>query len=283
MHSAMHNIGLFYNSRLPESLPLAQEIAVWLQERAVATWRCSTHDAPPAASLLQTELLITLGGDGTILRAMSFAAPLGLPVLGLNLGRVGFLTACALQSWPQSLEKILAGQGQVEERAMLQATLLRGTQILLQDIALNDVVISRGALARAARLLARVDGTLLTQYVADGLILATATGSTAYSYAVGGPILPPWLENILLTPVAAHLCMERPLVLDAEAVVEITVQTGIPGMLTVDGRVARELLAGDLVRVQRSHLKARFLRLSGRADFYRTLAARLTPRNVRDW
>lgn len=279
----MRNIGLFYNPRLPDALPLAQEIASWLQERAVATWRYSTHDAPPPASLLQTELLITLGGDGTILRAMSFAAPSALPVLGLNLGRVGFLTECAPQSWPQSLEKILAGQGRVEERAMLQVTLFRGTQTLLQDVALNDVVISRGSLARAARLLARVDGALLTQYVADGLILATATGSTAYSYAVGGPILPPWLENILLTPVAAHLCLERPLVLDAESVVEITVQTGIPGMLTVDGRVARELRVGDRVRARRSPLKARFLRLSGRADFYRTLAARLTPRNVRDW
>ena len=275
----MRNIGLFYNPRLLDALPLAQEIAAWLQERAVATWICSTHDAPSPASLLQTELLITLGGDGTILRAMSFAAPFGLPVLGLNLGRVGFLTECEPQSWTQSLEKILAGQGRVEERVMLQVTLLRGTQTLLQDIALNDVVISRGSLARAARLLARVDGTLLTQYVADGLILATATGSTAYSYAVGGPILPPWLKNILLVPVAAHLCLDRPLVLDAEAVVEITVQTGIPGMLTVDGRVARELRIGDRVRARRSPLKARFLRLSGRADFYRTLAARLTPRN----
>lgn len=275
----MQNIGLIYNPRVETSVPLAREIAAWLEARGIGAWLCSTHDKPSdAACVLRTDLLLTLGGDGTILRAAPLAAPLGIPILGLNLGRVGFLTECDPDQWPEVLERILADEGSIEERMMLQMTHLRGGAMRAREFALNDAVISRGALARTVHLLTAIDGALLTEYVADALILATATGSTAYSYAVGGPILPPWLDNIVMAPVAAHLSLDRPLVLNAQAVIEITVRTAIPGMVAVDGRLAGELLEGDCVRVERSPLKARFLRLRSRADFYRTLVTRLSPR-----
>ena len=127
--------------------------------------------------------------------------------------------------------------------------------------------------------MATVDGR---SHHADGLILATPTGSTAYAYAVGGPILPPWLENIVLIPAAPHLSLERPFVLDAEAVIEVRVETEISGMLSVDGRMEGELQDGDVVRVERSGITARFLRLRSRSDFYNTLVERLIPRNG-DW
>ncbi|MBN1922920.1 MAG: NAD(+)/NADH kinase [Anaerolineae bacterium] len=276
----MQTIGLIYNPRVGASIPLAQKIADWLESRGVSSWQCSTHERPTDGTcLFKSDLLITLGGDGTILRAARMAAPLGIPLLGLNLGRVGFLTECEPEYWVEVLERILAHEGSVEERMMLQVTHLREGAMQAREFALNDAVISRAALARTVHLLTTIDGAVLTEYVADALILATATGSTAYSYAVGGPILPPWLDNIVVAPVAAHLSLDRPLVLNAQAVIEITVGATIPGMVTVDGRLMGELLEGDCVRVERSPLKARFLRLRNRADFYRTLVTRLSPRN----
>jgi NAD+ kinase len=162
---------------------------------------------------------------------------------------------------------------------MLSVTLLRGGVPVAQEQALNDAAISRGALARTVRLCTSVDGAPLTRYVADGLILATPTGSTAYAYAVGGPILPPWLENIVMIPAAPHLSLDRPFVLNAEAKIEVQIETEIPGMLSVDGRMEGELEDGDVVRVERSSIMARFLRLRSRADFYATLIERLTPHN----
>lgn len=276
----MKNIGLIYNPRVEAALPLGRRIKAWLSARDIDAWLCSTHEKPAdGACLVRSDLLITLGGDGTILRAAPLAAPLGIPLLGLNLGRVGFLTECEPEHWAEVMERILANEGSLEERLMLQVTHLRNDEVRAREFVLNDAVVSRGALARTVHLLTSVDGAVLTEYVADALIVATATGSTAYSYAVGGPILPPWLDNIVVAPVAAHLSLDRPLVLNAQAVIEITVRAAIPGMLTADGRLTGELLEGDCVRVERSPLKARFLRLRNRGDFYRTLVARLSPHN----
>lgn len=187
----MQTIGLIYNPRVAAALPLVRQLETWLAQRGITTWLCSTHDKPADATcLLYSDLLITLGGDGTILRAAPLAAPLGIPMLGLNLGRVGFLTECEPEHWPMVLERLLAGEGSIEERMMLQVTHLRGNVMRAREFALNDAVISRTTLARTVHLLTAIDGALLTEYVADALIVATATGSTAYSYAVGGPILP---------------------------------------------------------------------------------------------
>jgi len=252
-------IGLVYSTRAERSPALAQEIQAWLlNTRGVEVWCCPMSECP--IDPFSADLLITLGGDGTILRVAQWAAPAEVPILGINLGRVGFLTEAAPELWQTT-------------------TLLRQGVAIAQEQVLNDAAVSRGALARTVRLHTSIDGTVMTRYVADGLILATPTGSTAYAYAVGGPILPPWLDNIVVVPAAPHLSMERPLVLDAQSVIEVRVETQIPGMLSVDGRMEGELLNGDVVRVERSEIRARFLRLRSRNDFYETLVARLTPRN----
>ncbi len=272
----LRKIGVIYNVLIGRALPLAEEIVAWLHARGLEAW-LSTTDA--YVGTRPADLLITLGGDGTILRAMRKAAPAGIPLFGINLGRVGFLTEATPEAWEEALQRVLDGEGYLEERTMLRVWLLREGRTVAREDALNDAVISRGALARTVRLRTYVDGAFLTRYVIDGLILSTATGSTAYAYAAGGPIVPPWLDNMLVVPVAAHLSLDRPLVLDAEATVEVEVHTEIPGMLTVDGRLEGELLNGDRVRVRRSPLRAKFLRLRGRGDFYSTLVARLTPHN----
>jgi NAD+ kinase len=275
--TSIHAITVIYNSRVPATLPVAEAIVAWLEKHGCRALLCSRDQ--DATACLPSDLFITLGGDGSILRAARQTASTGTPILGINMGRVGFLTETSPEEWHPVLERVLAGEGWIETRMMLCVTLMHLGQRIAQEHALNDAVVSRGALARTVRLRTFIDGTELTRYVADGLVLATPTGSTAYAYAIGGPILPPWLDNILLIPAAPHLSMERPLVLGADAVIEVEVNTEIPGMLTVDGRMEGELHNGDVVRIERSPLQARFLRLRSRSDFYRTLVARLTPRN----
>jgi NAD+ kinase len=275
--SNIEQIGLVYNARAENARPLTERIAAWLTARGIRAWSCTM---PEYAGMAEpADLLVTLGGDGSILRAAQRAAPSGTPILGINLGRVGFLTEGTPQGWESTLQRVLDGEGEIEARMMLSVSLLRDGILTAQEQALNDAVVSRGALARTVRLHTSIDGAFMTRYVADALILATPTGSTAYAYAAGGPILPPWLDNFVVVPAAPHLSMERPVVLNADAIIEVAVETQIPGMLSVDGRMEGELLNGDVVRVERSATKARFMRLRSRSDFYTSLVERLVPRN----
>lgn len=272
-------ISILYNAHIPQAYPLAQEIAAWIERNGPRPRVCTTSDAPDAICWQETRLLVTLGGDGSILRAARAAAPYGTPILGVNLGRVGFLTEAEPEMWEEALRKVLSGEYWVEERMMLQVAVRRGGEVLRQAEALNDVVAARGARARVVHLRAEVDGGCLATYVADGLIVATPTGSTAYALAAGGPVLPPQLRNILLVPVAPHLSMERPIVLSEGVKVRISVISGRPVVLTVDGEVQTELESGDEVIVEASPHVARFARVQERNYFYKTLLQRLVPRN----
>jgi len=175
----LQTIGLIYNPHVEAARVLGEDILAWLTARQVQAWLCAGQECVPIQE--PADLFVTLGGDGTILRTMQRAAPAGVPVLGINLGRVGFLTEAAPAMWQDVLTRILAGEGWVESRAMLRVTLWRDGVAIAQEDALNDAVISRGALARTMRLETSIDGAFVTRYVADGLILATATGSTAYA------------------------------------------------------------------------------------------------------
>jgi len=269
-------IGLLHHPKLPESLALAQEMAHYLEERGVASWLCSAWDEEEiTCHVSDLDLLITLGGDGTILRAARIAAQHSVPVVGLNLGRVGFLAEMEVGDWREKLQQVVAGETWLEERVMLQAVLWRGGDALEDFEALNDVVIGRTSLARVVRLSTYIDGSYLTTYVADGLIVATATGSTAYALAVGGPILPPELRNILLIPVASYLSLDRAIVLSEGAKVEVEVSTDHRAILTVDGQIHVELKDADRVAVGASPHTCRFLRLQDRSYFYRNLMERL--------
>lgn len=273
----MKNAGLLHHPKLPESLVLAQEMARYLEERGVSPWLCSAWDEDEIACHVDAlDFLITLGGDGTILRAARIAAEHSVPILGLNLGRVGFLAEMEREDWPEKLTLVLEGKYWLEERMMLQAELRRkGDAAPWSGEALNEFVVGRGTLARIVRLATYIDGEYLITYAADGLIVATATGSTAYALAVGGPILPPKLKNILLIPIAPHLCLDRAVVLSQGVRVEVQVSTDHRAILTVDGQFDVELMDADRVVITASPHACRFIRTQDKVYFYRTLVERL--------
>jgi NAD+ kinase len=274
---SLRAVGIFVHPRLPAAPPLAREIAHWLGERGVRVWETDSLDEGTVLpDLPDTDLLVTLGGDGSILRAAHHTAGHPTLILGVNLGRMGFLTEAEPDGWREVLERVWRGEYWVEERMMLRATVGAGN-LPAQD-ALNDVVVGPGALGRVVHLEARVDGDLLTTYVADALIVATPTGSTAYALAAGGPIMPPQQRNILLVPVAPHLSLDRAVVLAEGVRVRVVVREHSPASLIVDGEVVAELAPGEAVEVEASPRVARFARVRERDYFYRTLMARLVPR-----
>jgi NAD+ kinase len=211
-----------------------------------------------------------------MLRAGRLAAPDGVPVLGVNLGRLGFLTEVQPDEWPEALGRVLAGDYWIEDRMMLRAEHLRLAECLGACEALNEVVVGRGTLSHPVRLTALIDGGEITTYLADGLIVATPTGSTAYALAVGGPILPPELRNILLIAIAPHLSVDRAIVLAQGSVVEVVVHGEHEMLLTADGQVGAQLQDGDHIRVRMSEHLARFARVRPSTYFYKTLMARMT-------
>jgi NAD+ kinase len=273
-------VGVLYNPNIAHALPLAQEVVAWIGERQGGPVRvCTATEAPGTLCWPELDLLVTLGGDGSILRAAHAAAPHATPILGINLGRVGFLTEADPEAWRDVLGRVLRGDYWIEKRMMLQVVARRDGELLGRAEALNDVVVGRGARAQQVHLYTEVDGGYLATYVADGLIVATPTGSTAYALAAGGPVLPPRLRNILLVPVAPHLSMERPVVLSEGVTVHVVVTGARPAVLTVDGEVKAELKSGDDVVVEASPHVTCFARVQEQTYFYKTLVARLVPRN----
>ena len=273
---AFQKIGVLYHPKLPDSHPLGVEITAFLKSLNIKHWLLSAWDERDVlARIAQMDLLITLGGDGTVLRAARMAASHGVPILPIKVGRLGFLSEFAPAEWKEKLPPILKGGYWVEERMMLHAEVTRsGAQIGAYE-ALNDVVASRGTLARLVRIATYIDGGYMATYSADGVIVATPTGSTAYALAVGGPILPPDLRNILLVGVAPHLSLDRAIVLSQGASVRLQVYTDHRAQLTVDGQYEVALLNEDLVQVTASPHTSRFIRTQERTYFYRKLMSRL--------
>ena len=270
-------LGILHHPKIEASQPLAREIADWLTAREQEVWIGSSWDAEAIQRQLDTlDILITLGGDGTLLRAGRATASDHVPILGINMGRLGFVAEVQPREWEEAMTRVLAGDYWIEKRLMLQVEVWRGAELIAEGLeALNEVVVSRGALARVVRITAEVNGGRVTTYVADGVIVSTPTGSTAYALAAGGPILPPELRNILLLPIAPHLSLARPLVLDRGAIVTLTVQTDHVAILTVDGQFLIDLDDGDRVIATASPHLAEFIRLQPRSYFYRTLMERL--------
>ena len=217
------------------------------------------------------DMLVALGGDGTMLRAGHLCGPLGVPILGINLGRFGFLTEVKREEWPRILPELIAGRFRLEDRMMLNAKYMRGGELLGRWEVLNEVVVCRGMFVRPVTLSARVDGYLLATYVADGLIAATPTGSTAYALATGGPILPPELRNILIVPVAPHLSVDRAIILAEGACVTITVRTSHDAVFSIDGQAPVSMQDGDDIQVGASEHTVRFVRFQDPGYFYRNL------------
>ena len=264
---------ILYNAGSPDAKPLAERLRALLGcDRALA----STDDGPPTIGSPPPGVLVTVGGDGTLLRAASVAAQAAVPLLGVNLGRLGFLTEIEAADALDAVPRYLDGSGaRVYERHMLQAEVDGAAPVH----ALNDVVVGRATTGHLARIGVSVDGAELTTYQADAVIVATATGSTAYALSAGGPILHPSSTDMVLVPVAAHGDMDAPVVVPAESVVELTIKTGHPAVMTADGFVDVPIGPEGSVRVSASPHRALFLRAAGRAGsearFYETLVYRL--------
>lgn len=281
----IHCIGILHHPRKPESRELAQAMASMLNEHGCQAWLSSAWEEEAISRRLARsdglDVLITLGGDGTILRAARLGASYAIPILGVKMGRLGFLAEVEPDKWREPLAKLLAGEYWLERRMMLDVRMWRDGPALddkgreLHYRALNDVVVSRGGLARLVRIATSIDGDYLTTYAADGVIVATPTGSTGYALAAGGPILPPELRNILLIPIAAHLSLDRAVVLSEGATVSLRVYSDHQVILTVDGQFEVEVQDGDQVDVTGSADSAYFVRMRSPAYFYRTLMQRL--------
>ncbi len=263
--------------QMPEAIELAERVRQALQERGhqAAAGELNDERLRQWVQANGADLFIALGGDGTMLRAGHLCAPLDIPILGINLGRFGFLIEIQRQEWREALDRVLAGDYWVEQRMMLRADHKRGDRILGNWEVLNEFLIGRGEIVRPVRLTAEIDGRFLTTYVADGLIVATPTGSTAYALAAGGPILPPELRNILLIPVAPHLSVDRAVVLHQGSWVRVVVRTDHQAILSADGQSPISLDDKDCVEVHASQNVARFVRLQDPGYFYRNLTSRM--------
>jgi NAD+ kinase len=266
---------LFSHPRLSASLPLAQDMAAQMRAAGTAAEIVTDKDALTTRPFEPGDMVVALGGDGWMLHAGRITAEAGVPVLGVNLGRLGFLAEVQPNEWRSVFDRVCAGDYWIEQRLMLRTELWRGDQHLLSFDVLNEVVVSRGALVRPVRLETHIDGGWLTTYVADGLIIATPTGSTAYALAAGGPILPPDLKNILLIPVAPHLSMERAIVLARGSTVTIIVHMEHEAVISGDGAIEHPLHDGDRIIIEAGPHSARFVRVQDPTYFYRTLMERM--------
>lgn len=256
-----------------QAFTLAEKISASLEKdgKQVLLGRMDETKFQEGISEGRQDLLIALGGDGTMLRAGHISAPFNLPILGINLGHYGFLTEIQEDEWQNALQRVLKGDYWLEKRMMLLVTLYRGDQKQGEWNALNDAVISRGEIIRPVQFEIFINNRYLSTTVADGVITSTATGSTAYALAAGGPILSPDLRNIVLVPIAPHLSIEQALVLSEKVLVSVTVHTSHQAVISIDGQLPVKMKTGDRVEIQASDHEVQFIRFQDPGYFYRNL------------
>jgi NAD+ kinase len=273
----LKNVLVLFHPNLPDAFTEASQVAVVLKENGVNAEHGPLYDENlhKRAEAGEYDLLIALGGDGTMLRAGHLGGPCDIPILGINLGHFGFLTEIDQTQWRSILPRLLSGDYWLERRMMLCTEQWRsGEQLGSWDV-VNEVVVSRGSIMRPVHLITSVDGRYLTTYVADGLIASTATGSTAYALAAGGPILPPELRNILIVPVAPHLSLDRAIVLAEGSSVSITVKTDHQAAFSVDGQIPVEMESGDRVDAYVGDHTVKMVRFQDPGYFYRNLTSHM--------
>jgi NAD+ kinase len=274
----IRKIAILGSQNLPDTEKESLAIAAFLNERGIETQHGFLYDEAVYSRVKEGEfdIMIVLGGDGTMLRAGHLGGPSGVPILGINLGKFGFLTEIAQAQWEEFLLRMIAGDYWLEKRMMLYAEQWRAGVMLGKWDVLNEVVVSRGQIIRPVHIIAHVDGRYLTTYVADALIAATPTGSTAYALAAGGPILPPDLRNILLIPVAPHMSLDRAIVLAEGSEVSISVNVEHQAVFSVDGQAPVELTNDDQVNVYASPFAVKFIRFQDPGYFYRNLTPHMS-------
>ncbi len=272
------NILVVAHPELAEAIKQAGEITSYLQKQGIAAACGLLTDQEIREEICKKniDLFVALGGDGTMLRAGNICAPCNIPILGINMGKFGFLAEIRNEEWREVFPRLLEGDFWIEHRMMLRAEHWREDRLLGNWEVLNEVVVSRGHSVRPVHLLTYVDGRYLTTYVADALIASTATGSTAYALAAGGPILPPELRNILLVAVAPHLSIDRAIVLAEGSAVTITVQTTHQAVMSPDGLGPIEMISGDRIHTFAAEHSVQFLRFQDPGYFYRNLTPHMS-------
>jgi NAD+ kinase len=277
-------IGIIPNVDKTDAIKVASELAAWLEAHDVTPVLSEQNAAlagRPELGLSVEELVravdfaIVLGGDGTLLSAAKILAPVGKPILGVNLGHLGFLTEIELPDLYRTLPEFLAGRYQLEERIMLEARVIRDEAENRRFLALNEVVVSKGSFARLIQLETYVDERLVATYPADGLIVATPTGSTAYSLSAGGPVVNPNVGVVIITPICPHTLYARAVIVSESEIVRIRViAEHQDNALTIDGQRGYRIFNGDTIEVRRAREVTKLMRLEG-WSFYEVLRRKL--------
>jgi NAD+ kinase len=280
----MKRIGIVAKTDREAAATTVSELLRWCAERGLAPLLDKETAAlcPDAGVAMarkpdlpgQTDLLLVLGGDGTLLSMARLVGDLGVPILGVNLGGLGFLAALTVEELFPALEALLRDELVVEERMMLAAAVSRQGERLAEYVALNDMVITKSAMSRIIRLEVAVDQQFATSYRADGLIISTPTGSTAYCLSAGGPIVFPTMDAVVLTPICSHTLTNRPIVLPGDQRIEVRLLTDQDVMLTADGQVGFALKQWDTVVIHRAASRIRLLRPSQK-HFFSVLSTKL--------
>lgn len=278
----MKRVGVFAKRNHPDAAMLAARVSAWLQERGVEVLLEEelARDLD-AAGLPGTEIpplvdmIIVLGGDGTLISVARTIADQNTPILGVNLGSLGFLTEITRQELFEVLTKVLEKNYTVSDRLMLEAFVSRNGSVANKYQLLNDVVINKGALARIIDMELYVNDSYLTTFKADGLIISSPTGSTAYNMAAGGPIIYPGTDCFVITPICPHMLTNRPMIVPADSVIRIEVKFKDEDVvLTADGQVGMPLKGGDIVEVKRSASRTRLI-LSPDKEYFEVLRTKL--------
>lgn len=268
-----NSVAIAVHPKNEQAYALAQEIGAYLEAdgKKVLLGRMDETTLRTGINNGDQDLLIALGGDGTMLRAGHISAASQTPILGVNLGRYGFLTEIQRDEWPDALQRVLQGDYWLEKRMMLETVLVRKGKEFDRWNALNDAVISRGETIRPVELEIFINNRYLSTIVADAIIASTATGSTAYAMAAGGPIMSPELRNIILVPVAPHLSIEQSLVLEEGVQISVNVHTSHEAVISIDGQPAIKLNNDDQVEIHASKDVVQFIRFQDPGYFYRNL------------
>ncbi len=276
------SVALIFQPMLMEARRLADQCLRIVETAGYTPRLQSAWELGPSVSSEGVRLAITFGGDGTIIRAARWLAGTGVPILGVAMGKLGFLTEMQPDVVRDRLPSVLAGDYWVDERSMLAARVESGQQPdgapASPLIALNDVVIARGASPRVAQIEVQVDGVPLVKYVADGLVVATPTGSTAYALSAGGPVVAPGVQGVLIVPVAAHLAVLRSMLVPVSARIEVRASADQPTLLVMDGQVQIPLKNNQPVTVEMAKERTLFARTGTPSRFYETLVESLKRR-----
>lgn len=274
----MNKVGIIYNQEIPTARHLGEQILKYLLPQVTDVWLYSLVEENLASAIKSTDTIVSIGGDGTILRVARITSPWKIPIIGINLGTVGFLTEINAAESLKKLSLFLEKKAWIDERTMLQAEFNNNESNPQNNkvfYALNDVVISRTEIPRLIKISATIDDTELTTYKTDGVIVSTATGSTAYSLANRGPIIYPQSPDILLLPISPYMSLSHPLVLPSHSTIELSINEHYQGILSIDGQININLPEHSTVRIKRSPYVTRLLRIGTIHSFYKSLEQKL--------